>query len=88
MTSEQSRFEVLLEEVRGQYQLLAEGLSLLNARMDRFEQRMDHLEQRVGALELSVTAGFFDVRQHLLPMEAAISQLDHRLIVHEQQHQN
>lgn len=86
--SERARFEVLLEEVRDHVRTLAEGHSLLDAKMDRLGQRFDRLEQRVGTLETVVAAGFRDVRQRLLPMETAISQLDHRLIVHEQLHHN
>ena len=79
--SERARFEVLLEELRGGFRTVAEGHSLLVARMDRFEQRMNGVGQRMDQQ-------FAAVIQRIGFVEAALLELGQRFTVHEQLHQN
>ncbi len=100
--SERTRFEVLLEAVRADQRTLAEGHSLLDAKMDRIGQqlgqRIDGVEQQIRqvAVELkAVGAALLDVSSEMRAMrtrfgetEQRLEGIDHRLIAHEQLHHN
>ena len=81
--SERARFEVLLEEVRSQFQVLAEGHSGLRQTNESIDKKIDRtreaLELRIGFVESAVLTGFRDVRQRLV-------QIEQRIDVHEQTH--
>ena len=97
--SEQARFEILLEEVRADQRILAEGHSLLDAKIDRLIQQMNEqfamanqqlvavtqrMTQRLSGVETAV----LELSHRTGSLETAVQGFDHRLIVHEQLHQN
>lgn len=90
--SERNRTAVLLEEIRGQYQVLAEGLSLLNAKVDRLEQQMEArfavMETALLTLSAEMREGRTRFEQQFQRMDVRLETIDHRLIVHEQLHHN
>ena len=93
--SERARLEVLLEEMRSGFRTALEGHSLLVARLGRIEQRIDGFERRmdqqfeaVGRRFSAIDQRFEQMDQRFGRLELAMGQLDHRLIVHEQLHQN
>ena len=44
MNTEKEKFEVLLEEQRSNFKLLAEGISLLNNKSDRIEGKINEVD--------------------------------------------
>jgi chromosome segregation ATPase len=51
----QEHFEILLEEIKGYYQLLSEGFVGVNSRLDRADRRLDNLETGMEFLKTDVS---------------------------------
>lgn len=47
MSSEQKRFEILLEDIESKFSLILEGISSLNMRVERLEDDMTILKEAV-----------------------------------------
>lgn len=48
---EQDKMRILLEDIKSKVELIAEGHSILNAKIDRLENKVDGLEGRFDGLE-------------------------------------
>ncbi|PIR20279.1 MAG: hypothetical protein COV45_06925 [Deltaproteobacteria bacterium CG11_big_fil_rev_8_21_14_0_20_47_16] len=63
MAAEVRYFNILLEEMRGHFQLLTEGLVSLGERMDRrFAEQDAKWEARFGTLEMAVRQNSQDIQ--------------------------
>lgn len=83
--SEQTRVEVLLEEVRSQYRLLADGLSLLDAKVDRLARQM---HERFAMADQQLVAVTQHLTQRIGSVETAVLELSQHMTAHEQVRHN
>ncbi|MBI4228075.1 MAG: hypothetical protein HY600_07395 [Candidatus Omnitrophica bacterium] len=83
--SERTRFEVLLEAVRADQRTLAEGHSLLDAKIDRLIQQMNEQFAMANQQLVAVTQC---ITQRIGGVETAVLDLSQRLTVHERVHHN
>lgn len=74
--------EIFLEEMKGHFQLLAEGLAGVNERLDRHEVRFERIENRLDRIEVQL-AGLTDrvgrVEGRVDGLEAKVDRLEARL---------
>ncbi|MCU1283193.1 MAG: hypothetical protein JWM53_6739 [bacterium] len=75
---EKEPIEVLLEDISGKLQLLAEGHVALVERFDRVDVRFDRLEMRVDRLEVEMRSGFADVDARFDQVDARFDEMDAR----------
>jgi hypothetical protein len=56
VSEERARFEVLLEEVRSQFGVVADGHRGLNEKFDRLEGKVDRLAEDLSLVKLDVNS--------------------------------
>ena len=76
MTNEQQRFEILLEQIRSQLQIVAEGHSLLDQKIERMAEKF---ERRFEEVETSMRLGFKKVYERLDKIETRLGEVEIRL---------
>jgi predicted nuclease with TOPRIM domain len=75
---EKEHIEVLLEDIGGKLQLLAEGHVALVERFDRMDVRFERLETRFDRLEIEMRSGFADVDARFDHVDARFDHVDAR----------
>lgn len=63
--SGRDRYLILLEQIQGQVQLIAEGHQLLNQKVDRVESNVQRLSDKVDAVEARLSAKIDGVERWL-----------------------
>ena len=91
-SSEGQGFQALLEQVRSELKVVAEGHSGLERQIQqtglRLEQRILGVEQRIGYVEQAVGEGFAKTRESFAGVNKRIDRLVERFDAHEQLHAN
>lgn len=73
MATEKERFEILLEEIRSQLQLVIEGYQMLDQKIDRHVARID---RRIDDLETTLRIGFKRVHERIDAVEIRLANVE------------
>ncbi len=81
-SNEKERFEVLMEEMRAQFQIVIEGLTALKKQMERLEHRMEKVEQQVDLLQSALLGHSSEVSG----LRRDVRGLTERFEIHQKEH--
>ena len=82
-SSERARFEIMMEEMRSQFQMVIERVSFLDQKIDSVRH---DLSQRFGIVEQAVSMGFRDVRADIRRLEGRMDGFGGWVKGHDQLH--
>lgn len=69
MAEEVRSYNILLEEMRGHFQLLSEGQGALTEKVDGLDRKVDRLELRMDQFEIAMLQYNLEMKRHNQVME-------------------
>lgn len=77
MAEEVRSYNILLEEMRGHFQLVTEGLCALVEKVDGLDRKVEGLEHRMDQFELAMLQYNLEMKRHNHVMETLRKDVNH-----------
>lgn len=88
--NEQARFEVLMEEMKGEFRVFGERLTMFEANVERrFAESRQYMDHRFGIVEAAImelSRGLQEARGDIRQLDDRMGRIEHRMEVHEHAH--